>query len=81
MSPSSPRRRRVERGLYLDGSTYYACATPPGSRSAAWKSLGPVGKMEARRLRDDFVAAVRHGRVAADPEERRRRTFTEVADE
>jgi integrase len=81
MSRNSSRRKRIERGLYLDGSTYYACATPPGSRSAAWKSLGPVGKMEARRLRDDFVAAVRYGRVAADPEERRRRTFTEVADE
>jgi hypothetical protein len=37
--------------------------------------------MEARRLRDDFIAAVRHGRVAADPADRRRRTFAEVADE
>jgi integrase len=81
MSREPSGRKRIERGLYLDGSTYYACATPPGSRSAVWKSLGPVRKMEARRLRDEFIAAVRHGRVPADPADRRRRTFAEVADE
>jgi len=47
------KRVRIERGLYRDGAIYYACATPPGSRSAVWRSLGTVGKMEARRLRDE----------------------------
>jgi integrase len=81
MSRKSSSRKRIERGLYLDGSTYYACATPPGSQAAVWKSLGPVGRMEARRLRDEFVAAVRTGRVPAAPGDRRRRTFGEVADD
>jgi hypothetical protein len=48
----SRHRIRVERGLYRDGSTFYACATPAGSRTARWKSLGDVGVMQARRLRD-----------------------------
>ena len=81
MSREPSKRKRIERGLYLDGSTYYACATPPGGRAAVWKSLGPVGRMEARRLRDEFVAAVRLGRVTATPGDRRRRTFSEVADD
>ncbi len=81
MSRESSGRKRIERGLYLDGSTYYACATPPGSQAAVWKSLGPVGRMEARRLRDEFVAAVRLGRVPAAPSARRRRTFADVADD
>ena len=50
----SRHRDRVERGLYLDGSIYYACAMPAGSRTARWSSLGAVGVMEARRLRDDL---------------------------
>jgi hypothetical protein len=37
--------------------------------------------MEARRLRAEFVAAVRTGRLPAAPGDRRRRTFAEVADE
>ena len=57
----SRHRIRVERGLYRDGSTFYACATTAGSRTACWKSLGDVGVMQARRLRDDFVADVRQG--------------------
>ena len=66
----SRNRVRIERGLYRDGSIYYACATPPGSRSAAWKSLGAVGKMEARRCAMSslprFVAVVRaNPRVSA----------------
>jgi hypothetical protein len=73
-------RERIERGLYRDGRIYYACATPPGSRTATWKSLGPVGLMEARRLRDEFVAEVRRGQPR-EPSERRRATFAEVADE
>jgi hypothetical protein len=81
MSRESSGRKLVERGLYEKDATYYACASPPGSCSAVWKSLGPVGKMEARRLGDELIAAVRHGRVAADPADRRRRTFSEVADE
>lgn len=35
-------RVRIERGRYRDGLIYYACATPPGNRSAAWKSLSTV---------------------------------------
>ncbi len=42
---------------------YWACATPPGGRQAEWLKLGPVGVMEARRRRDDFVARVRRGEV------------------
>jgi len=41
------KRVRIERGLYRDGAIFYACATPQGSRSAVWRSLGPIGKMEA----------------------------------
>jgi integrase len=37
--------------------------------------------MEARRLRDEFVVAVRTGRVPAAPGDRRRRTFAELADD
>ena len=55
---SSKQRVRVERGLYRAGETYYACATSPGSRSASWRSLGTVGLMEARRLRDRFAVEV-----------------------
>jgi integrase len=81
MSREPTKRTRVERGLYRNGSVYYACATPPGSRSAVWKSLGPVGRMEARRLREEFVAEVRRGHVREASSDRRRRTFAEVADE
>ena len=75
----SRHRIRVERGLYRDGSTFYACATPAGSRTARWKSLGEVGVMQARRLRDDFVAEIRQGRVPASVRERRRTGFEGVA--
>lgn len=77
----SRHRERVERGLYRDGSIYYACATPAGSRSARWKSLGAVGVMEARRLRDEFVAEVRRGRLPSATHERRRANFEAVASE
>jgi integrase len=72
-------RVRIERGLYQDGHVYYACATPPGSRSAAWKSLGTVGRMEARRLRDEFVAEVRRGTSTAT-RTTRSMTFARAAD-
>jgi hypothetical protein len=52
--PSKTKRVRVERGLYRVGDVFYACATPPGGRSAVWRSLGRVGIMEARGLRDRF---------------------------
>lgn len=48
-------RVRIERGLYRSGSVYFACATPMGTRKVARKKLGPVGLMEARRLRDELV--------------------------
>jgi hypothetical protein len=77
--PRNHKRTRVERGLYKAGSHYYACATPPGSRNAAWKALGDVNLMEARRLRDKFCAEVQGLRPPAltNP----RRTFGELAAE
>ena len=74
----SRHRERVERGLYRDGPIYYACATPAGSRTARWKSLGPIGVMAARRLRDEFVAEVRQGRL---PSAARQVSFEAVAAE
>lgn len=61
------KREKVqgEPNLYQAGEDFWACATPPGSRQAAWEKIGEVGIMEARRLRDDFVARVRSGGVAA----------------
>ena len=72
---------RIERGLYRDGEIFYACATPPGSRSAVWRSLGAIGKMEARRLRDEFIAEVRRGEAQASARAGRRATFADVASE
>lgn len=69
---------RVERGLYRTGYTYYACATSPGSRSASWRSLGTVGLMEARRLRDRFAAEIQTTPTTAT---NIRTTFAELADE
>lgn len=60
--PRAPRRRKVEQGLYITGDVYSTCATPPGSRRAKWKTLGVMGIMEARRLRDDWRVEVRAGR-------------------
>ena len=48
----------VERGLYKQGDVLYACVTPPGSRTATWKSLGAAGIMEARRRRDALLEGV-----------------------
>lgn len=70
------KRVRVERGLYKAGKHFYACATPPGERTAVWRSLGPVGLMEARRLRDRFAAEVQ---APAAPLLRSRITFAELA--
>jgi integrase len=77
----SRQRERIERGLYRDGAVYYACATPTGSRSARWKSLGTVGIMQARRLRDEFVAEIRHGRITPGTPQRSRASFEAVARE
>lgn len=65
--PRRAKRLKVpgERNLYLAGEDYWACATPPGGRQANWLKLGPVGVMEARRRRDEFVARVRGGDVPA----------------
>jgi integrase len=54
---------RVERGLYRSGKTYLACATPPGSRTVRWKTIGEVGLMQARSERDAWVTKVRAGRA------------------
>jgi integrase len=66
----------VERGLYRSARTYIACATPPGGRQAVWKTLGEVGLMEARRLRDEFVVQTRRTTPAARSI---RTTFGELA--
>lgn len=66
--PRKHERVRVEPGLYQAGTFYYACATPPGGRSAKWKALGEVGVMRARRLRDEFRADVRGGRLQSRTE-------------
>jgi integrase len=76
--PRSERRVRVERGLYKAGRTYFACATPPGGRQAVWKTLGEVGLMEARRLRDEFAVEARR---AGPPPRSARTTFAEIAGE
>lgn len=76
--PSKDKRIRVERGLYRTGTYFYACATPPGSRSAVWRTLGQVGLMDARRLRDKFAAEVQGTQI---PVSRTRATFGELATE
>jgi integrase len=57
--PRTQRRERVERNLYRVGRVYYACATPRSARQARWRRLGEVGIMDARRMRDEFVAEIR----------------------
>jgi hypothetical protein len=77
--PRKHPRVRVERGLYREGTVFWACATPPGSRRVIWKRLGTIGVMHARRLRDEFVGEVRRG----DPwavRTSRPRAFAEAAD-
>src|SRR5215212_966565 len=76
--PRIAEKVRVEPGLYIAGKTYIACATPLGSRQPRWRTLGEVGVMEARRLRDEFRSEVRSGGAA--PVVRRAR-FSDVADE
>ncbi len=68
---------RVERGLYLAGKTYLACATPPGSRKVKWKTIGEVGLMEARRKRDAWAVEVRSGGISVTGG---RETVKEVAE-
>src|SRR4051794_39902558 len=74
--PRKAEKVRVEAGLYRSGKTYIACATPAGSRQPRWRTLGPVGLMQARRLRDDFRAEVRNGGVVLVT----RASFADVAD-
>ncbi len=76
--PRKHPRVRVEKNLYRAGDVYYACATPPGGRQAVWQPLGVVGVMEARRLRDAFVASVRRSTPRITPS---RLTFGQVAAE
>jgi integrase len=74
--PRKAEKVRVEEGLYRSGRTYIACATPPGSRQPRWRTLGQVGIMEARRMRDAFRVEVRSGGVVLPV----RASFAEVAD-
>lgn len=78
--PTPEKRVRVERGLYKTGDRYYACATPPGSRSATCKALGFVNLIEARRLRDGCCAEVQ-GSPAAPAPTNPRATSGEIAAE
>lgn len=81
--PRAHKRVRVrgERNLYRAGDEYWAGATPPGGRQAQWENLGRVGIMEARRRRDEFVAAVRRREVVVAPTPvPRTTTVREVAD-
>lgn len=75
--PRSASRERVEKGLYRQGDVYLACVTPEGSRQARWKTLGRVGVMEARRLREEFVNQLRRGELPAPGT--RKVTFGDVA--
>jgi hypothetical protein len=61
--PKRAKKSRVERGLYRSEGVYYACVTPPGERQARWRTLGEVGLMQARRLRDEFAVEVRRERT------------------
>ena len=74
--PRKAEKVRVEDGLYRSGKTYIACATPPGSRQPRWRTLGAVGVMEARRLRDAFRVEVRNGGMVLPT----RASFAEVSD-
>lgn len=64
---AKPRRVRVERGLYRIGGSWWACVTPKGQREARWRKLGDVGRLEARRLRDEFAYAVHSGTAPSQP--------------
>lgn len=68
---------RVERGLYLAGKRYLACATPPGSRKVKWRTIGDVGLMEARRERDLWAVEVRSSGI---PVAGGRETVKQVSD-
>src|ERR1700730_7405969 len=74
--PRTQKRRRVERGIYRAGKTYMVCATPPGSSSPRWKSIGEVGLRQARAERDAWATLVRSGGVPATSG---RETVEEVA--
>jgi integrase len=78
--PARHKRTKVagERNLYAAGDVYWACATPPGGRQAEWLKLGPVGIMEARRRRDDFVARVRRGELGTVTRRARVREIAEL---
>ena len=75
--PRKHPRSRVERGLYREGKVFWACATPIGSRQVVWERLGPVGVMEARRRRDEFVVRTRQEPTPAASA--RATTFADVA--
>ena len=73
MTQRNARRVRVERGLYRKGNTYQACATDSDGK-VVWTSLGDVGLMEARRLRDTFATETRGKKSVTS-----KATFGEVA--
>lgn len=72
------KRIRIERGLYKAGDIYWACATPPGDRTACWKKIGAVGIQAARRERDTFAYELKSGMLAAP---RRRISIRELSRE
>jgi integrase len=76
--PRKHQRKRVEPGLYKEGSTYWACATSPGTRAARWKKLGAIGVQQARRERDVFAYQLKSGQL---PKTARRILVKDVANE
>lgn len=70
-----PKRTRVERGLYVKGVVYYACA-PDSNGKMVWKSLGKVSLIEARDLRSEFALKMRKTTQRRAP----KLTVTQVAD-
>jgi integrase len=75
--PRKAKRVRVERGLYRAGDVWWACVTPKGRTQARWEKLGVVGRMEARRLRDEFAYKVNTGKAA---QQTRRTTIADATD-
>ena len=67
-TPRAPLKKvENERGLYMrvgsEPPIFWGCATPRGSRTAAWECFGAVDGEEARDLLGAFRVAVRQGRL------------------
>lgn len=76
--PRKHKRVRIEPGLYRAGRVFWACATSPGKREAAWLKIGDVGIQEARRSRDQFAYRLKTGQL---PTSSKRTTLAQLAEE